>query len=259
MSPAGNDRWIRCFEPRPRSGRRLVCFPHAGGSASHYFALSRALPDTEVLAVQYPGRQDRHAEPCVDSLTGLADRVHDVLRRRAGTPCAFFGHSMGAVIAFEVAQRLQREDAASPSHLFVSSRRAPSRYREGAVHRQSDAGVVSELRRLGGTDERFLADEELRAAVLKVTRADYKAIETYRWVPEPPLTCPITALVGDSDPHTSRDEASAWAAHTTGPFRLHTFPGGHFYLDPASPEVTDVLATALAGTATGGRPERSAS
>ncbi|MFI9051379.1 thioesterase II family protein [Streptomyces sp. NPDC053427] len=257
LSPGDDDRWIRCFDPRSDSGLRLVCFPHAGGSASSYYALSKALPATEVLAVQYPGRQDRRLEPCVENIPELADRIYDALGRRARAPYAFFGHSMGAVLAFEVAQRLRADGATPPVHLFASSRRAPARRREEAVYLRSDAGMVAELRRLGGTDERFLADEELLAGILQVARADYRAIETYHWTPAPPLTCPVTVLMGDSDPHTTRDEAAAWADHTTGPFDLHVFPGGHFYLDPAAAPVTDLLATTLAGTVPAGRPERS--
>nr|BAQ21958.1 putative type II thioesterase [Streptomyces versipellis] len=225
---------------------RLVCFPHAGGSASYFFSLSRTLgPDVEVLAVQYPGRQDRRREPVIDTIAELADRAHGALGGRLDVPFAFFGHSMGAVVAYEVARRIQRESGTGPTHLFASARRAPSRHRDGDVHLRHDEGLLAELRELGGTDERFLADPEVREAILGVTRGDYQAIETYSWTPGPPLTCAVTALVGDSDPHTSVDEADAWSEHTTGPFALRVFDGGHFYFGADPSGVTGAVSEAL--------------
>lgn len=244
------DRWIRCFHQCSGNGGRLVCFPHAGGSASYYFALSRLLaPDVEVLAVQYPGRQDRRLEPFPAGITELADELAAALSARSDRPFAFFGHSMGAVVAYEVARRLGREEGAGPLALFASGRRAPSQPRPGTVHLRDDAGLVAELAKVGGTDQRFLADEELLAAILPVTRNDYRMVETYAWSPGPPLDCPVTALVGDHDPQTTIDEASAWAEHTTGPFDLRVFSGGHFYLDAHRSAVADLISTALPGAA----------
>ncbi len=238
--------WIRCFQPCPPASVRLVCFPHAGGSASYYFPLAQSLaPGIEVLAVQYPGRQDRRLEPFIDNIPELADHIFDTLSRRPADPFAFFGHSMGAVLAFEVACRFQRGGGSAPLHLFGSGRRAPSRYRPGDIHRRDDAAIVTELRSVGGTDERFLGDAELLATILQVTRNDYRAIETYRWAPRPPLGCPITALVGDADPHTTVDEAAAWAEHTSGAFDLRIFPGGHFYFDASYRGVIDTITGAL--------------
>ncbi|WP_308439247.1 thioesterase II family protein [Streptomyces sulfonofaciens] len=248
------DRWIRCFHIRQESDVRLFCFPHAGGSASYYFPYSKELaPGVELSAVQYPGRQDRRLEPLVDDIAELADRVHEALRGTLadgdGRPFAFLGHSMGAVVAFEVAQRLKQRDGTVPAHLFASGRRAPSRRRDlaDAVHKRDDAGVVRELRTVGATDPRFLGDPELLAAILPVTRNDYRAIETYAWTAGPALDCPITALVGDRDPQTTTDEASAWAEHTTGEFDLRVFPGGHFFLDAHRAEVAELISGALTG------------
>lgn len=201
-----------------------------------------------MLAVQYPGRQDRRREPLVDSIPRLADHIADALERQGADSAAYFGHSMGAVLAYEVAQRLRERAAQGPARLFVSGRRAPSRRRPGGpgrVHLRDDDGLVAELRKVGGTDPSFLNDRELLAEILPVTRNDYKAIETYVWADRPPLDCPITALVGDHDPQTTSDEAAAWAEHTTGAFDLRVFPGGHFYLDARRDDVTDVVTAAL--------------
>lgn len=247
------DRWIRRFHPIPGNGPRLFCFPHAGGSASYYFPVSRALtPDIEVLAVQYPGRQDRHREPAVGDLTTLAESIYTATRPWTDRPFAFFGHSMGAVLAFEVARRLQERDGIRPVHLFASGRRAPSCYREGSVHRLADNDLLAELVRNGGTDRRFLDDAEIRATILPLIRVDYRAVEGYRFEPGPLLDCPLTALVGDRDQQTTRDEAEAWSAHHTGDFQLRMFPGGHFYLDNHRDPVIDLISTTLMATTRSG-------
>jgi surfactin synthase thioesterase subunit len=219
----------------------LVCFPHAGGSASYFFALSRLLaPAVEALAVQYPGRQDRRRENGIDNIPELADRTADALQAWTDRPFAFFGHSLGAVLAFEVARRLQGAGT-PPFWLFVSGRRAPCQHRNENVHLRDDAGVVAELRRLSGTDQRVLDDKELVDLILPMTRNDYRAIETYVHVPGSPLTCPVTAFVGDADSKNTINEVSAWARHSTGEFALRVFPGGHFYLDKCWQEIASTI------------------
>ena len=246
-SPApDDDKWIRRFHRSEDSSIALVCFPHAGGSASNYFAMSQSLaPNIEVLAVQYPGRQDRRHEPFIDNMSVLADRIFEALSPLSGYPFAFFGHSMGAILSFEVAHRFSQETSAGPRWLFASGRRAPSRYRISNVHLRDDAGLVAELRKAGGTQARVLDDPELRAMILPAVRNDYRAIEQYAYLPRPPLSCPITVLVGDSDPQTSLDEAVAWREHSTGDFDIHIFPGGHFYLEAYQAEVNDAVLAAL--------------
>ncbi|MGW0770460.1 thioesterase II family protein [Streptomyces sp. NPDC002676] len=247
MGNADTDSWIRVYRQAP-GGMRLFCFPHAGGAATSYFSWGAALPgDTEVLALQYPGRQDRGSEPHLRSLPELADRIHAAVRPLLDAPFAFFGHSMGAVLAYEVARRLDREEGAVPAHLFVSGRRAPSRFRHEELHRASRAVFVEQMRVLGGTDPRILADQELLDMVLPTVRADYEAIETYRFEPGPPLSCDITALTGDRDPKAAIDEVAAWADHTLGRFDLRVFPGGHFYLEDCRAGVLDVVSSVLAG------------
>jgi surfactin synthase thioesterase subunit len=223
--------WLRCFHPAPGSRTRLVCFPHAGGSASFFFPLSRQLHGpVEVYTVQYPGRQDRLAERPRTAIADLADEIARAVRGLTGGPLAFFGHSMGAVVAFEVALRLEADAGRRLDRLFVSGRRAPSRYRDDRVHHHDDAGLVAELRQLRATDPAVLADPELLRMVLPAVRSDYRAIETYRHEPGAAVSCPVTVLLGTDDTLTTLDEARAWAGHTTGSFELRRFPGGHFFL-----------------------------
>jgi pyochelin biosynthetic protein PchC len=226
-----NDPWIRRFHPEPTAPTQLACFPHAGGSASFYHPVSNALrPTVEVLAVQYPGRQERHTEPCIQDLVELVDRVVPPLGDALDRPFALFGHSMGATVAYEVARRFEHDLGRPPTMLFVSGRRAPSRKRAESVHLRDDDGLVAELQRLSGTDSQFLGDEELLRMIIPAIRGDYRAIETYTHQPGAELSCPIVVLVGDDDPLTTMDEAQDWARHTTGEVDLHKFSGGHFYL-----------------------------
>jgi surfactin synthase thioesterase subunit len=237
------ETWLRRYHEAPPGRGTLVCLPHAGGSASFFFPVSNALRTAyDVLAVQYPGRQDRRAEPCLATVEELADHLAPLLLPLAERePMTLFGHSMGATLGFEVALRLEAAGA-TPSALFASGRRAPSRPRDERVHERDDAGLLAEVRALSGTNTDLLGDDEVVRMILPALRADYRAAETYRYRPGPPLSCPITALVGDDDPKVTVDEAMSWCDHTTAEFAHRVFPGGHFYLIPCATEVIGVLA-----------------
>ena len=226
-----NDLWIRNYHQAPSGAPRLVCLPHAGGSATFYFPVSRALsPAIEVMAIQYPGRQERRHEALVDNLQDLAALVFEALSPWPSQPVAIFGHSMGASLGFELARLAEQQAGATLSRLFVSGRRAPSRLRHETVHLRDDEGLLADLRQLSGTDDRILGDEEMLRLTLPAIRSDYKAAETYTYEPGPKLNCPITAFTGDNDPKATVDEVSAWAEHTVSDFDLSVFPGGHFFL-----------------------------
>jgi surfactin synthase thioesterase subunit len=244
--------WLRRYHVAPDAPMRLVYFPHAGGAANSSFQLSAALPPVaEVISVQYPGRHDRFGEPCVDSLSALADEIPQWLDALDDKPMAFFGHSMGAILAYEITRRLEADDPSSaggsaPTHLFVSGRRAPTVLRDESVHLRDDDGLIADLRALQGTDDSVFDDPEVMKLVLPAVRADYRAIETYVYEPGPQLTCPVTAVIGDSDQRVNRAEAEDWRKQTTGEFRLHVLPGGHFYLGEGALGVADLLRDELA-------------
>lgn len=241
------DRWLRRFHPADPGAPRLVCLPYAGGSAGYFFPVSVALqPAAEVVSVQYPGRQDRRAEPVLTDLGTLADRLTAVLLAEPPAPTVLFGHSMGAVLGFEVARRLERQDR-PPAHLVVSGRRSPELLRpDEDVHTRDDAGIVAALGALGGPGLTLLADPELRELAMPALRGDYQAVETYAYRPGPPLRCPLTVLVGDRDPQVPVAQARGWTAHTTGPTDVQVLPGDHFYLAEQAPAVLAALQAALA-------------
>ena len=239
--------WIRRYAAAPDAARRLVCFPHAGGAASYYRPVALAIDaSVEVLAVQYPGRQDRRRERTVDDIERLADLVVDELVPWCDRPFGLFGHSMGAMVAYEVARRLESRGV-EPAVLFASGRRAPSRHRESAVHLLDDAGVKVELLRLSGTGTALLDDEDMLAMILPALRGDYRAVESYRHRPGPPLSCPVCVLVGEDDTEVTAEEAADWRYHTDGGFDLRVFPGGYFYLDQHAQTVLRLVEAGLLG------------
>lgn len=246
MQAVDPDLWIRRFHPAGPASARLVCLPHAGGAASYYVPVSKALsPDIEVLAIQYPGRQERLSERRRETVAELADEITEVIRPLAADrPLYLFGHSLGATVAFEVARRMEAADV-KLAHVFVSSRQAPDLNRNGRVHARGDQELIRHIRSLTGTTPDVFDDPEMTAMVLPAIRSDYKAAETYTYTPGPNLTCPVTALVGDADPMVPTEEASAWRGHTDGAFELRIWPGGHFYLEAHAMDVTSVISAEI--------------
>jgi surfactin synthase thioesterase subunit len=240
--PSDSDAaWCRRYRPSRSATARLVCLPHAGGSASFFLPVAAALgADVDVIAVQYPGRQDRRTEQPLTDVHALADRIHGILLRQPPLPVTFFGHSLGAIVAFETIRRLDA-GGRTPVHLFASGRRAPSTYREESVHLRDDDGIIAEARALNGTAASLLGNVELMRAVLPALRADFQAAGTYRCAPGVTIGCSVVVLTGDSDPRTTVAEASAWAGHTTGTCTTHVFSGGHFFLTDHATEITGLL------------------
>jgi surfactin synthase thioesterase subunit len=247
-SPTAQDLWIRRYRPAPPdTDLSLVCLPHAGGSASYFRPLSTALAAVaDVLPVQYPGRQDRRAEPPIRSISRLADEILTVLESLPRRRLVLFGHSMGACVAFEVARRIERDSSLELVGLVASGRTAPPRLRDRHVRSMDDDGVIAEIRRLNGTDDRLLLDDDVIRMIMPAIRGDYTAVESYRYEPAPRLRCPVSVLVGDSDPQVTLAEAEEWRDHTDGDFTLRAFPGGHFYLSEQNDQVAKALTEDLA-------------
>ncbi|MFJ6658778.1 thioesterase II family protein [Streptomyces sp. NPDC091377] len=239
--------WFRRYAPASPSAVQLLCLPHAGGAASQFLSLARELsPAVDVVSVQYPGRQDRRKEAPIENVHTLADQLCELLAPRPDQHVVIFGHSMGAVVGFELGLRIQRSAPGALLGLIASGRRAPVIHRDEDVHRRSDDEIIAEIRTLSGTDPGVLADDELLRMVLPALRADYRAVETYRYSDGDRLSAPIGVLVGESDPRVNLDEARAWQRLTDAGFSLRTFPGGHFYLNAHQSAVASAVAERLA-------------
>ncbi len=228
---------------------RLFCFPYSGASASLYYAWQSGLPGgIEVCPVELPGRGRRFGEEPYTALAPLVAAAGDGLRPHLDRPYAFFGHSMGALVAFELTRLLRREGGPLPLRLFVSGHVAPQHNeRDDPLHRLADQEFLERVQALNGTPPEVLANEEFRDLILPILRADFTLCETYRCRDEPPLPCGVSAYGGLGDAHVSRERLDAWRVHTDREFVLRLFPGDHFFLNTARATLLEALARELQG------------
>ena len=227
--------WLVTPAPNPAAPLRLFCFPYAGGSTLIYRTWANSLPVTvEVCAVEIPGRGRRLREKAHENLLALVADACTALRPYMNKPFAFFGHSMGALISFELARQLRREGGPLPAHVFVSGRRAPQLPDNPPTYNLPDPEFIAELRRLNGTPREVLEHPDLLQLMLPMLRADFSVCQTYRFTPEPPLKCGFSAYGGVDDVDIRREQLEAWSEHTSSAFAVHMFPGDHFFLHSAA-------------------------
>jgi medium-chain acyl-[acyl-carrier-protein] hydrolase len=230
-----SDSWIKCPHPKACAHLRLFCFPYAGGGASIFRAWSNDLPvDVEVCPIQLPGHENRVSTVPFTRLEPLVEALEQVLLPYLDIPFVFFGHSMGALVSFELARQLRRQGRLAPFHLFVSGCRAPQIPAVNAsIHQLPKDEFLEKLRHLNGTPMVILQNAELMQLLLPVIRADFSIVETYVYSDESPLNCSISAFGGVQDRVVSYAHLAAWCEQTGGSFTLQLFPGNHFFLQSA--------------------------
>ncbi|HEX2254453.1 MAG TPA: alpha/beta fold hydrolase [Thermoanaerobaculia bacterium] len=249
--PDPADRWTAYRQPRAAALVRLYCFPYAGGSASVYRTWARDLPqEIEVVPVQLPGRESRIRERPLTSMDELVAALDEGLGPqldRAEPPFAFFGHSMGAIAAFELARRRRDAGRSEPVHLFASAHSAPQvPDPEPPIHDLPNPRFRERLRELNGTPAEVLDHPELMDLVEPLLRADFRINETYEYHPGEPLSAPLTIFGGAEDGEVPRERLAPWSEVTRGASTLRILPGDHFFLTgPARAELLRLIAVDL--------------
>ena len=256
MSSVGACRgWLLCSKPNPYARLRLFCFPYAGRGASVFRMWPQAMPAwVEVCGVQYPGREQRLREEPFTRMLNLAEAAAHALRPYVDRPYVVFGHSFGALAGFEWVRQLRRLGCPEPAHLVVAARRAPhlGERLPPIAHLSQPEFIAAVQHRYDGIPVEVLQNPELLDLLVPTLRADIRLLETYAYMAGPALSCPITCLGGLEDAEVDAQDLDDWRHYTTGPFDVHMFPGGHFFLHSAQAalltQMMPLLATALKWT-----------
>jgi medium-chain acyl-[acyl-carrier-protein] hydrolase len=230
------NRWLSCTRSRSAARLRLVCFPHAGAGASAYWNWPKLLPpEIECCPIQLPGREQRIAERPFSSLWPLVEALAGALEPVLTPPFAFFGSSMGALVGFELARFLRAAGRPGPTWLFVAARAAPHLPDPSPpMHDLPAEAFVGAVARLNGTSPEVLAHKELMDVIVPLLRADFAVCETYRYIDQQPLECPISAFAAVRDRAVPLTAVAEWRAHTKSHFRQRVLEGGHFFVQKAA-------------------------
>ncbi|NEQ47706.1 MAG: thioesterase [Leptolyngbya sp. SIOISBB] len=243
--PLPTSPWLSCPTPNSQARLRMFCFPYAGGAAQIYRHWSVALPPVvEVCAIELPGHGRRIAEPPMTQLAQLVDHLGTTLLSGLNQPFIFFGHSLGALIAFELTRWLRSRQLPLPDLLVVSAARAPHlALTEPPLHQLPKADFLTELNRYGGTPQTVIQNDELMELLLPTLRADFALLETYRYQAQALLSCAIAAIGSKQDAIVSLDEVKSWQTHTAAKFSLDEISGDHFFVH--QPQLLPLIASKL--------------
>ncbi|GAB3441158.1 thioesterase II family protein [Actinophytocola sediminis] len=239
--------WLVCQRPNPDARLRLLCFHYAGGGASTFAGWAGHLPDeVEVCAVRLPGREARLLQRPYQQIGDLVPDLAEVTVDYCQKPFVLFGHSMGALVAFELARWMRTNGQRAPEHLLVSARRAPHLVLERPlVHTLPDDDLIEWLRQFGGVPDHLLANRAAMRIAMTGLRADIQLNDTYEYHPSTTLDCPVTVFGGLHDSHVERAELEAWAELTSGGFQLHMMPGNHFFINSGRVELLEHITRAV--------------
>ena len=242
-----SDRYLPAVLQRTDAHTRVFCLPHAGAGASAYRTWSNELlPGLQLCAVQLPGRENRLGEPPIDSAAALVRELVSGLHPFLDRPFVVFGHSMGALLAFELACELRRAGLPQPARLFLAAHKAPHLpFDQPPVHQLNPREFRAELRRLEGTPETVLANEELMQIAEPILRADFRLCETYVYEPVEPLDVPFSVFGGENDPKVSAAALEPWRAHTRVSMSVRALPGGHLFLQSARAQLVSAMLSDL--------------
>lgn len=235
--------WLIRYNGDDSSAIRLFCFHFAGGSALAFKSWAQYLPDdVELIAIQLPARDGRYSEPALTDMSQVIAGLIPVIAPYLDKPYIIYGHSLGALIGYELIRTIHKMGLASPKLFVASAHRAPHLVaRAKPIYTLSDKEFITKIGRFEGTSKIILENEELMSAFLPRIRSDFQILETYDYQPYVPLDTPILALMGRDDTHVNETELLGWAEHTKKNFRCHFFEGGHFFIKIAEKELLNVI------------------
>jgi surfactin synthase thioesterase subunit len=242
-----NNSWLACYRSNPSATFRLFCFSYAGSGAAVFRSWSKDLPQNiEVCPIQYTGRNHRLHEPLFTDISSLVGTLGKDLLSVMDKPFAFFGHSMGGKICFELARHLRRQNKRGPFHLLVSGCRAPQIPNDDpATYNLPHPRFIEEVKQLNGTPPELFDYPELLELMIPVLRADFEMVQTYTYQVEPPLDIPITAFGGSEDVDVTREHLEKWAEQTSSSFSLEILPGDHFFINSRRSLLLDAISRRL--------------
>ncbi|WP_299486278.1 alpha/beta fold hydrolase [Acaryochloris sp. IP29b_bin.137] len=247
VNQRADNPWIPRWANYTDQPFRVFCFPYAGGKSYIYRNWSHLFPaNIGISPVELPGRGHRFTELPYTHLTDLLKELGPALISELTGPFAFFGHSMGALIAFELTHWLRKNNYPRPRHLLLSGIQAPHTERKlPNIHNRSDEAFLENLRRYKGTPSEVLANKELMMLLLRSLRADFQIVESYSYHEQPPLDCPMSIFMGQDDETVDDEDVLSWEIHTTERCTFHRLPGEHFFIHTEEEELVKLCVKAL--------------
>lgn len=245
---AGDNLWLPKTHSEGQNRTQVFCFPHAGGGSAIYHRWEKLLPrHLGVVPIKLPGRESRFNETSHDNIETLIAAMAPEIVDAMHEPFALYGHSMGGLIAYELAQHLRKQYAKSPRALFVSASRSPDRFKENqTLHRLPDEEMIRSLvRDFGRGGEVSAAELDMMRMMSDTIRADLKLLETYEHATQDPLPCPIIGIAATEDHKVTVSDVNGWRAFTTERFTMRTMPGHHFFLREQEKAITELIASRL--------------
>jgi medium-chain acyl-[acyl-carrier-protein] hydrolase len=238
-----NSLWVEHLSPLQEPSLRLFCFPYAGGTAHVFRTWQRQFPpEIDLCLVHLPGRGKRSGEQPFTNLKALVEAIAEAVFQDSQDPCAFYGHSMGALISFELARLLRRRHLIGPRRLFLSGRRGPTvPSREQPTFNLPNHEFIAKLKDLNGTPPELLDDRDMRNMFVPLLRADFEIVDTYEYWTEEPLDCPITVYGGAQDPFVTSEDLHEWQKQTLATFQQRVCAGDHFFIHSCSNDFMDLF------------------